>query len=110
MDKDVKGVINKNTIKEGILVPIPTTDNNNECCMNMESYYCNKCYIKEYKTDVNKNNNKNNGKDNDNNINKPLIDLHTKSKKYNIDNINFDINNNQNTTTNKITITIKKHL
>ena len=67
-----------------------------------------KCYIKEYKTDVNKNKN---------NINKPLIDLHTKPKKYNIDNIYFNNNDddkikkceNNNNKNNIITITFKKH-
>ena len=104
---------NNNIIqKEGILVDLLNISNtsNNICCINMT---CNKCYIKEYKTEVNNTGNTNT------NTNKPLIDLHTVSNKYNIDGIIFhnnkndniknDVKNNKNIKKEIITITIKKH-
>ena len=78
---------NNNIIqKEGILVDLLNISNtsNNICCINMT---CNKCYIKAYKTEVNNTGNTNT------NTNKPLIDLHTVSNKYNIDGIILFIEN-----------------
>jgi hypothetical protein len=87
-DKNIDIKNSKTIQKEGILVDLPDISNtdNKTCCVNMTCYNCNKCYIKEYKIKGNSfSNNTNNT-----NINKPLIDLYTILKKYNIDNISFN--------------------
>jgi hypothetical protein len=90
-DKNIDIKNNKIIQKEGILVDLPDISNtdNKTCCVNMTCYDCNKCYIKEYKTEGNSfSDNTNNTNNTD--INKPLIDLYTILKKYNIDNILFN--------------------
>jgi len=95
MDKS-KGKLYNIEQKEGILVDLQDIHNNsntsninkgnNICCINMSCYNCNRCYIKEYYTKKTIHSKI---------INKPLIDLYTISKKYNIDDIVF-INNKNN--------------
>lgn len=112
---DIKN--NNIILKEGILVDFLNISNtsNNICCINMNCCNCNKCYIKEYETEVNNTSNTNTNT----NTNKPLIDLYTVHKKYNIDGIIFnnnkndniknDVKNDKNIKKEIITITIKKH-
>jgi len=96
MNINIQEEYNKIKQKEDILVNLLDISNidNNTCCVNITCYNCNKCYIKEYKTDVNEINNDENN--NNNNTNKPLIDLYTVSKKYNIDGIIFNNNKHDN--------------
>jgi hypothetical protein len=91
-----------NTTKEGMLIDIQTINTNNKCCINVKCKNCEKCYIDEYKPVINNNNNYYNS-------NKPLIDLYSIQKKYNIDDIYFNINNNKksnNNETRKIVVNI----
>jgi hypothetical protein len=83
------GIIDTKIIQtEGILVDINDKYDirNDICCINKACYNCNKCYIKEFKNY--------NSTDNDDNvivdIEKPLIDLYTILKRYNIDDILFN--------------------
>jgi len=107
MDKNIKGGNNNNNNNraiDGILVDLKpniianNNNNNNMSCINMNCYDCNKCYIKEYEQKINKTYNItiDNSKNNEYYINKPLIDLITIPKKYDIDNINFNNNKNKN--------------
>jgi hypothetical protein len=88
MDKNKKSINNT----EGVLVDIFNISytKTSNCCINMNYYNCNKCYIQEFKFCNNTNINNSNSND----INKPLIDLYTIPKKYNIDDIIFLNKNN----------------
>jgi len=80
------GIIDTKIIQtEGILVDMKDIQDhigNHICCINKACYNCNKCYILEFKN--------NNSNSIDAEIEKPLIDLYTILKKYNIDNILFN--------------------